>query len=88
MENRVWNERAQRLSAAIRRLRHPGRLSHRLDRGDAEFRHQRGPPGAVSIQFTSDDHSTEIVVLRQLTKQEAADGAVKAMRELEKREIR
>ena len=41
-------------------------------------------PAGVSIQFTSDDQSTEVIVLRQLTKQEHADGVTRAMQELEK----
>ncbi|MEO5802839.1 MAG: hypothetical protein ABIR24_04865 [Verrucomicrobiota bacterium] len=45
-------------------------------------------PGGVSIQFTSDDQGTEVVVLRQLTKQEHADGVSRAMQELEKSETR
>jgi hypothetical protein len=45
------------------------------------------PPG-VSIQFTSDDQGTEVVVLRQLTKQEHGDGVARAMREIEKGEPR
>jgi len=45
-------------------------------------------PAGVSIQFTSDEQGTEVVVLRQLTKQKHADGLVRAMRELEKSESR
>lgn len=45
-------------------------------------------PAGVSIQFTSDDQGTEVVVLRQLTKQEHADGVARAMKELEKSESR
>lgn len=45
-------------------------------------------PAGVSIQFTSDGQGTEVVVLRQLTKQEHADGVSRAMKELEKSEAR
>lgn len=45
-------------------------------------------PSGASIQFTSDDQGTEVVVLRQLTKQEHADGVAKAMKEHEKSEAR
>lgn len=45
-------------------------------------------PAGVSIQFISDAQGTEVFVLRLLTKQEHVDGAVRAMRELEKSETR
>jgi hypothetical protein len=45
-------------------------------------------PASVSIQFTSDDQGTEVVVLRQLTRQEHADGVSRAMNELEQSEAR
>jgi hypothetical protein len=45
-------------------------------------------PSNVSIQFTSDAHGTEVVVLRELTKQEHADGVARALKEVQKTEAR
>jgi hypothetical protein len=45
-------------------------------------------PAGVSIQFTSDDQGTEVDVIRRLTKQEAAEGAGRVMKELEKSQTR
>ena len=43
------------------------------------------PPGGA-IQFSYGAEGTQVIVLRQLTKQEFADGLLKAMKELGKRQ--
>lgn len=48
----------------------------------------RFSPSGVSMQFVSDQKGTEIVVLRRLTQQEHADGAVRTMQESERSETR